>query len=104
MNVTCPSFWTGEVITGPKWVIKPNYPFTKIPVFVRPNSVLVLGPEGVQTPDYDYARTELEVRSYQIEQEVVVSVPAASGPKWGGKITVTKDGKVTSSGGLKLKK
>jgi len=93
------SFWTNSVIQGPRWVKKENYPFTSIPVYIRENTVLLLGPENVDVPDYDYAKVGLEVRSYQVadDQEVVVQVPSGDGPKWAGKITV-KGGQACGDG------
>ncbi len=93
---TC--FFTGEIIEGPKYVTKTNYPLDMIPLFVRPNSVLLLGPEDSLIPDYEYSKVKLEVRQYQIEGEVVVDVPVGNGPDWAGKVTVGKDGKVKGEG------
>ncbi|GMK57125.1 hypothetical protein CspeluHIS016_0309650 [Cutaneotrichosporon spelunceum] len=98
---TC--FWTGEVIEGPRYVRKTDYPIDQIPVFVRPNSALLLGPEDVEMPDYDYAKAGLEVRTYELESEVEVKVPTGKGAKWAGSVKVTADGKV-SANGVALKK
>jgi hypothetical protein len=93
------SFWTNNIIQGPRWVKKENYPFTAIPVFVRENTVLLLGPESIDVPDYDYANIGLEVRAYQVakDAEVVVEVPSGEGPKWAGKVVV-KGGKADGDG------
>lgn len=93
---TC--FWTGEVVEGPKHVKKENYPIDQIPVFVRPNSVLLLGPEDIEVPDYEYAKVGLEIRSYQLEKEVEVKVPTGKGAKWAGSVKVAPGGKVSASG------
>ncbi|BEJ15127.1 hypothetical protein CspHIS471_0408940 [Cutaneotrichosporon sp. HIS471] len=93
---TC--FWTGEVIEGPRYVRKTDYPIDQIPVFVRPNSALLLGPEDVDKPDYEYAKVGLEVRTYQLESEVEVKVPTGKGAKWAGSVKVAPGGKVSASG------
>jgi alpha-glucosidase (family GH31 glycosyl hydrolase) len=98
---TC--FWTGEVIEGPRYVTKNDYPLDSIPVFVRPNSVLLLGPEDVTVPDYEYAKAGLEVREYQLTSEVEVQVPTGKGADWAGSVKVAPGGKVTASG-VALKK
>ncbi|KAG7529886.1 hypothetical protein FFLO_05334 [Filobasidium floriforme] len=94
---TC--FWTNAVTTGPRWIKKENYPFTAIPVFVKENSVLLLGPDSVDVPDYEYSKVGLEVRAYQIpsDAEVVVQVPSGKGPEWAGKVVV-KGGKAEGQG------
>lgn len=93
------SFWTDEVVEGPRWVKKTDYPFTQIPVYVRENTVLCLGPESVDIPDYDYARIGLHVKSYEIGDgvEAVVEIPTGKGKEWAGKVKVT-GGKVKAEG------
>lgn len=98
---TC--FWTGEVIEGPKYVTKNDYPLDLIPVYVRPNSALLLGPEDITVPDYEFAKVGLEVRTYALESEVEVKVPTGKGAKWAGSVKVAPGGKVTASG-VALKK
>lgn len=85
------SFWTDEVIEGPRWVKKTDYPFTQIPVYVRENTVLCLGPESVDSPDYDYATIGLQVKTYAIAdgEEAVVEIPTGNGKEWAGKVKVT---------------
>ncbi|WHX47828.1 alpha-xylosidase [Paenibacillus woosongensis] len=61
---------TGETIEGGKWR-KENYDFFSLPLFVRPNSILVMGANDVK-PDYDYAQ-DADVRLYQIEDGAQVS-------------------------------
>jgi alpha-glucosidase (family GH31 glycosyl hydrolase) len=98
---TC--YWTGEVIEGPRYVRKNDYPIDQIPVFVRPNSALLLGPETIETPDYEYAKVGLEVRTYELESEVKVKVPTGKGAKWAGSVKVSPGGKISASG-VALKK
>ncbi|KAG8850442.1 hypothetical protein FRB96_009687 [Tulasnella sp. 330] len=83
-NWTC--FWTNKVIAGPKWISEPSYPFTRIPVFVRPSSILVLGPEDVTTPDYTYAEIGLEARLYELVGKVSARVPSGKGVAWAGEV------------------
>lgn len=98
---TC--YWTGEVIEGPRFVRKTDYPIDQIPVFVRPNSALLLGPETIETPDYEYAKVGLEVHTYELDSEVEVQVPTGKGAKWAGSVKVAPGGKVSASG-VALKK
>lgn len=93
------SFWTKKVVTGPRWVSEPNYSFTRIPIFVRPNTILLLGPEGVTTPDYEYAEIGLEVQKYELEGgKVSVQVPTGKGTAWAGEVSIEGKGDVQSSG------
>jgi hypothetical protein len=68
-------------------------------VFVKENSVLLLGPDSVDVPDYEYSKVGLEVRAYQVpdDAEVVVQVPSGKGPEWAGKV-VFKGGKAEGQG------
>ncbi|WWD19436.1 hypothetical protein CI109_103896 [Kwoniella shandongensis] len=85
-------YWTGEIIEGPKYVTK-EVSIDYIPVFVRPGSVLLLGPEDVTVPDYEYSKTQLEVREYQLEGEVEVSIPVGKGAEWAGSVKFAPGGK-----------
>ncbi|TCD60214.1 hypothetical protein EIP91_010536 [Steccherinum ochraceum] len=70
------SFWDpGRTVLGPVW-IKEVVPMDEIPVWVRPGSVLCLGPSGMGRPDYDYS-VNLQVQAYEIApgQTVAVDVP-----------------------------
>lgn len=97
---TC--FWTGDVVEGPRWVVTKDYPTDRLPVYVRPGSVLLLGPEGIDIPDYAYGEVELEARAYVVEgKEVSVRVPTGQGAEWAGEVTLGSDGKIKSSGGVK---
>jgi alpha-glucosidase (family GH31 glycosyl hydrolase) len=93
--------FTDEVHAGPKWVTQENYPLDRIPAFVREGTVLVLGPQGIKIPDYEYGNVELEVRAYEIgDGEVEVKVPSGKGGEWAGTIKV-QGGKV-DGGSLKV--
>jgi len=83
-------FHPERTVTGPKWV-KERVPIDEIPVWVRPGSVLLLGPEGIGRPDYDYTQ-RLEVRAYGLEDgaKVTVDVPVGKGTDLAGQIKVQR--------------
>jgi len=58
-----------------------------IPVWVRPGSLIVFGPEGTRRPDYDYTEG-LTVKVYELEegQTAEVSVPSGKGTEIAGTI------------------
>ncbi|KAK0705438.1 glycoside hydrolase superfamily [Lasiosphaeris hirsuta] len=56
------NFFTGEVKAGPGWVTE-THTFVTLPLYVRENTLLVLGKEGEKRTVYDYAE-HVEVRSY----------------------------------------
>jgi alpha-glucosidase (family GH31 glycosyl hydrolase) len=71
------SFFHPEVqVAGPKWV-KEIVPIDEIPVWVRPNTILCLGRDGVGKPDYELNRS-LELRLYGVD-EGVTNVPDVNG-------------------------
>ena len=57
-------FITGEVTEGGKWISK-KYDYLSIPLFARPNSIVVLGHTD-ERPDYDYEK-DGEIRVYELE-------------------------------------
>lgn len=73
--------------------------FSSIPIFVRPNSVLPLGPEGSSKPDYDYT-SGLRLQGYQLAEGSVheVILPSGKGAGVAAKLKVSKDGEM----GLKV--
>lgn len=83
--------WTDKVVEGPRWITEKNYPLTSIPVFVKENSVILLGPADIKVPDYEYDQVELEVRTYELQGEVSVDVPKGKGDKIAATIKVSKD-------------
>ncbi|KAI0693713.1 alpha-glucosidase [Cytidiella melzeri] len=91
-------FHPERTIVGPTWV-KEVVPIDEIPVWVRPGSVLCLGPAGVGRPDYEYAK-EIEVQVYELAegQVVEVTVPTGKGKASAGVIKVErKQGEVVVS-------
>lgn len=84
-------FHPERTLKGPLWV-REHVPIDEIPVWVRPGSVLVLGPETTGRPDYDYTKG-LEVRAYQLEEDgpaVIVNIPSGKGVAIAGKISVKR--------------
>lgn len=89
---TWTSFWDDtRIIQGPQWV-RERVAIDVLPVWVRPGSVLLLGPKGTGRPDYDYTQN-LEVRAYQLAEgaKVAVDLPLGKGTKLVGTITVVKE-------------
>lgn len=90
-----PGEWTSffhptRKLTGPLWV-KEHVPIDEIPVWVRAGTVLLLGPQGIGRPDYNYAE-DLEVRAYGLQDGDVVSVdvPLGKGTEVVGTVSVTR--------------
>jgi hypothetical protein len=79
------------------------YPFERIPVFVRPKALLLLGPDTVTTPDYEYGNIGLEVRLYDVEGEETCEAEVYNGQVTERVGTVSRgaDGNIFS-GSLKL--
>jgi len=74
-----------------------DVPLDRIPVYVRANSVLLLGPEDVSTPDYSYSTVPLEVRTYQLTDAVIVDVPKGAGSEELGQVEIGADGMWSST-------
>ncbi|KAF9533397.1 glycosyl hydrolases family 31-domain-containing protein [Crepidotus variabilis] len=99
-----------RVLLGPLWVTD-HVPLNEIPVWVREGSVLVLGPEGIAKPDYDYSKG-VEVRVYQVKgkstlkegEEKEVDVYSGKGKEVGGKFVILANGEVSSRDGLDVRK
>jgi alpha-glucosidase (family GH31 glycosyl hydrolase) len=81
-------FDSTRTIDGPKWV-RECVPLDDIPVWVRPGTLLALGPDGIGRPDYDYTK-KLELRAYHVPQNelVVVDVPVGKGVAIAGQAVV----------------
>ena len=80
-----------RVIVGPTWV-KEKVALDDIPLWVRPDSVLVLGPPGAKKPDYDYSK-QVEVRIYELTDghQVSIDVPGGTGTVIAGVIRVRRE-------------
>ncbi|CCM02875.1 uncharacterized protein FIBRA_04989 [Fibroporia radiculosa] len=85
-------FHPNRTVDGPTWV-REAVPLNEIPVWVRPGTVLCLGPRGVGRPDYDYARG-LEVQVYELAdgQTVQSDVPAGNGATIAGTVRAERRG------------
>ncbi|KAF9483773.1 alpha-glucosidase [Pholiota conissans] len=83
-------FHSERTIEGPRWV-REHVPIEELPVWVRPGSVLLLGPDGIGRPDYDYTQG-LEVRAYALEMgtTVKVDVPLGRGVALAGSVAVRR--------------
>lgn len=60
------NFFTGEVKSGPRWV-KETHSFDTLPLYVRENTVLVLGKNDEKRTVYDYT-SDVEVRLYHASE------------------------------------
>lgn len=90
-----------RVLQGPMWV-KEKVALDDIPLWVRQDSVLLLGPEKTGKPDYEFNKG-LEVRVYELtdEDSVRIHVPRGKGVDLVGEVVVRRQGKevtVTTSG------
>ncbi|TFK42923.1 alpha-glucosidase [Crucibulum laeve] len=90
-------FHPERTVQGPKWV-KEHVAIDEIPVWVKQGSVLLLGPEGLGKPDYEYSKVGLEVRVYELaeREEKLVSVPLGKGVEVAGEVMVTRLDEVVS--------
>lgn len=73
--------WTNgtRTVDGPIW-IKERVALDDIPIWVRPGSILCLGPEGTGRPDYDYAEsTRVHVYGLLDGQVVKTDIPPQYG-------------------------
>ncbi|KAL6309103.1 alpha-glucosidase [Sparassis latifolia] len=71
---------------GPMWV-QEAVPLDEIPVWVRPGSILCLGPSGIGRPDYELAQG-VEVQVYELAEGQVarMDVPTGSGAEIAGTV------------------
>ncbi|KAJ2993784.1 hypothetical protein NUW58_g1740 [Xylaria curta] len=60
------SFFTNQVRDGPGW-FKEKHGFGSLPLYVRENTILVLGKLGVKGAVYDYAE-DVEICLYQVKE------------------------------------
>ncbi|KAG6831490.1 hypothetical protein H0H87_005057 [Tephrocybe sp. NHM501043] len=92
------SFFQPErTVQGPIWV-KEIVPIDEIPVWVRPGTVLLLGPKGTGRPDYDYSQG-IEVQLYELAEGQVyeANIPRGKGADIVGVVRAER-----SSGGIKV--
>lgn len=84
-------FYPDRFVDGPRW-IKEVVPIDDIPVWVRPGSVLCLGPPGIGRPDYDYS-VQLEVQAYEVPrgQTVIADIPSGRADEIVGYVKAVSD-------------
>lgn len=92
------SFFTNEVRTGPGW-FRERHGFGTLPLYVRQNTVLVLGPEEVSGAVYDYT-TDSEVCLYFAKEDASTTLVDSEG-KEVGILSVADDGTVRGTEVLK---
>ncbi len=85
-------FDSARAVDGPAWV-KEKVALDEIPVWVRPGTVLLLGPAGVTKPDYEL-NTGLEVRVYEVgeTESIEVEVPTGKSTALAGTVRVDRKG------------
>jgi len=66
------NFFTNEVKGGPGW-FKEKHKFDTLPLYVRENTILVLGKEGETKTVYDYSK-DVEVRLYHATEGAKIMV------------------------------
>lgn len=72
-------FHPERTVVGPKW-IREIVAIDELPVWVRPGTVLPLGPAGVGKPDYEYTKgVDVRVYSFEEGQEFETRVPSGKG-------------------------
>jgi len=85
-------FDSARAVDGPAWV-KEKVALDEIPVWVRPGTVLLLGPAGVTKPDYEL-NTGLEVGVYEVgeAESIEVEVPTGKSTALAGTVRVDRKG------------
>ena len=71
------NFFTGEVKPGPAWV-KETHDFNTLPLYVRENTVLVLGKEGERRTVYDYIG-DVQVQLYHTSKGAQTNLVESDG-------------------------
>ena len=88
------SFFTSEVRSGPGW-FREKHGFGTMPLYVRENTILVLGSEKALGALYEYTK-DVEVRLYQTTEGAETSLVSSEG-KAVGTLEVGPDGKLKGS-------
>ncbi|KAF8894393.1 alpha-glucosidase [Infundibulicybe gibba] len=76
-----------RMIQGPRWV-KEEVSLDEIPVWVRPGSIICMGPRGVGRPDYEYNK-KLEIQIYE-PLDATIDIPSGAGCAISGAIHVKR--------------
>lgn len=85
-------FHPTETRTGPGW-FRETHEFGTLPLYVRENTVLVLGKEGVRGAVYEYAQ-DVEIGLYQVGKRGAEATLVDSEGKELGVVGVSAEGKV----------
>jgi alpha-D-xyloside xylohydrolase len=93
---TC--FFTNKTRDGPGW-FKEKHGFGSLPLYVRENSVLVLGKPGIRGIVYDYA-SDVEVALYHAKEGASTDLSDKDGKPLGS-LTINAEGDITGSEILK---
>ncbi|KAI1190828.1 glycoside hydrolase family 31 protein [Nemania serpens] len=104
------SFFTNQVREGPGW-FREKHGFGSLPLYVKENTVLVLGKPGVKGAVYDYAE-DVEVCLYQVKENASAELVDSEGNALGtleigsnGELEgkeILKGSWTTSGGGRKI--
>ena len=92
------NFFTGEAKSGPGWLSETHSSFATMPLYVRPNTLLVLGKQGETRTVYDYT-ADVEVRSYFAEEGVRAVLVDGQGQDLGA--LEFRDGEITGKDALR---
>lgn len=92
------SFFTGEVREGPAWFTE-THDFGTLPLYVRENTVLVLGSTKAVGAVYDYTQ-DAEVRLYKVREGAKATIVDGEGNEV-GVLEVGSDGKLKDTSVLK---
>ncbi|RYP51710.1 hypothetical protein DL768_003011 [Monosporascus sp. mg162] len=92
------SFFTNEVREGPGW-FRERHGFGSLPLYVRENTILVLGKKGIRGAVYDYAEG-VEVALYHVKEGANVDLVGSDG-KALGSLTVGAGGELKGTEILK---
>lgn len=85
-------FHPQHTLDGPTWV-REAVPLDEIPVWVRPGTVLCLGPRGMGRPDYELSKG-VEVQVYELAERQIVQteVPTGNGARVAGTVRAERQG------------
>lgn len=94
------NFFTNEVKEGPGWFVE-KHEFDTLPLYVRENTIVVLGKKEETKTVYDYVE-DVEVRLYQVSKGAKTAVVDSDG-EIVGVLEVGEDGKLVDQKVLKGK-
>jgi alpha-D-xyloside xylohydrolase len=91
------SYFTNDVKAGPGW-FKEKHAFGTLPLYVRENTILVLGKHGVSGPLYDYTK-DVEIALYQAAPGTVAKLVDNEGNAL-GELEIGPDGQLKDTTAL----